>query len=132
MTEHFRPKCRLAVGLVAIAAGACAMSVPHDSALRCRVTAGAKLLAPAGGPAALCAAVERALAPKLAAAATNIELRVGSRSMFTAAVSQAGGKPLPEFHFTEADRAMSAKTFETFAAALARYIAETRGDGGQH
>lgn len=104
---------------------ACAMGPSASQSPQCRVSGGEKLPAGSGGAAALCAAVERALAASGSNAAVKAEVRVLSASMLAATLT-AGGRTLPEQRFASMDRDLDGRSFERFAEVLADQAARAR------
>lgn len=105
----------MAVG--AITACGPAMSAPHD-APKCRVIGGEKLPAESGGPAAICSAVEQAIAARAPGVAYQVDIRVLSKSGLSATVVT-GGRTLPELQFSVMDRNLGQASVERFAAGVA-------------
>ena len=102
---------------------ACAMSTPSSHTHACRVADGDKLPAGSGGPRALCAAIERAVAERAPGISFTIEVRVLSQSRLAATLTRDGEK-LPEQNFAVMDRDLSTDSFERFARALANVVAK--------
>jgi hypothetical protein len=119
------------VALIALVASgffcgnACAMSPPTDQAPRCRVVGGDKLPAASGGAAALCAAIEQAVAARAPGVTVSVEVRALSASRLAAALV-VNGRALPEQNFASMDRDLDAGSFERFAAALADQVAKAQ------
>jgi hypothetical protein len=86
---------------------------------------GDKLPADSGGPGALCAAIERAVAERAPGVAFSAEVRVLSQSRLVASLTREGQK-LPEQNFASMDRDLSINSFERFAEALAEQVAKGR------
>lgn len=114
----------IALGAAAMLGGSgCAMSSPRPATPRCSVVDEARLPADSGGAAALCAAVEQAVAARAPDVSYSVEIRVVSASMLAAVVTR-DGRPLPEQKFASMDRDLSRASFERFAAALADRLAK--------
>jgi hypothetical protein len=113
----------LAVAASAAATGACAMTIPEHAQGSCRVIGGEKLAAEAGGPDAICTAIERAVAAKAPGVRYSAEVRALSSSMLAAQLV-ANGRKLPEQKFAVMDGAISASAIERFADAVATALAE--------
>jgi hypothetical protein len=101
------------------------MSPPTDQAPRCRVVGGDKLPAASGGAAALCAAIEQAVAARAPGVTVSVEVRALSASRLAAALV-VNGRALPEQNFASMDRDLDAGSFERFAAALADQVAKAQ------
>lgn len=113
--------------MAAAGGSACAMNAPaSDGELSCRVTGEASLPAESGGAAALCAAIEEAVAVRLPHAGASIEVRVLSPFALAATVTMADGRTLPEQKFASNDRALTEGSFRRFAEALATALAAGR------
>lgn len=84
----------------------------------CTVVGGDKLPADAGGPAQLCAAIERAAATGAPHARFSVEVRVLSESSLSATLTTADGRILPEQRFATSDRNLTRSSLERFAKAL--------------
>ena len=118
---------RTAIYLVAGAlfcGSACAMNTPAARSEHCQVVDGGKLPAASGGAAALCAAIERAVATHAPGTEFSARVRVLSRSRLTASVA-AKGRLLPEQSFASMDRDLDNRSFERFAAAIAAQVAQS-------
>jgi hypothetical protein len=110
-----------------VAACAPAMSAPRESAPGpCRVVGGEKLPAESGGPAAICSAIEQAVAARAPKARYSAEVRVLSKSGLAANV-EVGGRKLPEQHFAVMDRNLNPGSIKRFAEAVADQIAANAG-----
>lgn len=105
---------------------ACAMSASGSPTPHCQVIDGAKLPVESGGAAALCAAIEQAVAKRAPGADFAAEVRALSASRLTASVT-IGGRKLPEQNFARMDRDLDRAAFERFAAALADEVAKAHG-----
>jgi len=101
------------------------MGCSAESSPSCRILRGERLPAASGGPAALCAAIERALAERGGGAGVTAEVEVLSSSMLAAKLS-ADGRTLPEQRFASMDRDLDGRSFDRFAAALADQLAKAR------
>ena len=101
------------------------MGSPVNQSPHCRVVGGERLPSGSGGPAALCAAIERALAARGAGANLTAEIQVLSSSML-AGTLRTDGRTLPEQRFASMDRDLDGRSFERFAAALADQFAKAR------
>jgi hypothetical protein len=101
---------------------ACAMASPNKQSPACRVVDGDKLPAESGGAAALCTAIERAVAARTPGVAYTVEVQVVSSSRLKATLSR-GGQRLPEQNFATMDRELRADSFDRFAAAIADALA---------
>jgi hypothetical protein len=118
----------MAIALVAGAlfcGNACAMSVPASERPHCRVVDGGKLPPASGGAAALCAAIERAMAEHAPGVAVSAEVQVLSSSRLSAVVI-ANGRTLPAQNFARMDRELDGSAFERFAEALAAEAAKAK------
>jgi hypothetical protein len=102
------------------------MSPPEQSQGRCRVTGAEKLPAEAGGAAAICAAVERAVAAQAPNLRYSAEVRVLSRRGLAANLETAGRK-LPELQFSVSDRELNPRAIGQFADSVAEALAGARG-----
>jgi len=92
----------LGVQMLTSASQAAAVSTLRTHA-HCTVVDAAKLPPEAGGPAGLCAAIERAVAAQSSGARFTAEVKVISNSRM-AAVLVVNGKALPELNFAIMDR----------------------------
>ena len=118
----------LQVGLALMAAtsicgSACAVSSPRPA--NCRVIDSDKLPATSGGPLALCAAIERAVAAQSPGIDFTAEVWVLSSARLSASLTREG-KRLPDQQFASMDRELRDDSFERFAAAIADQIAAER------
>jgi hypothetical protein len=120
---------KILAAIIACAAFACApaMSAPHGSG-PCRVLGGEKLPAEAG-PAAICAAVERAMASRAPTVRYSAEVRVLSKSALSATLV-ANGKTLPKQEFAVNDRDLNSRSIERFAQAMADEVAKAGSADG--
>ena len=100
------------------------MDTPAAQSKHCRVVNGGKLPAASGGPTALCAAIERAVANRAAGVEFSARVRVLSPSRLTASVA-ANGRALPEQSFASMDRDIDGRSFERFADAIAAQVAQS-------
>jgi hypothetical protein len=107
-----------------VATGAGAMSAP--SAGHCRVIGGEKMPTETGGATAFCAAIERAVKARAPSANYSAEVRVVSKSGLAAKLV-AGGRELPEQHFSVSDRDLNPDSLQRFAEAIAEQIAKASG-----
>lgn len=98
------------------------MNSPPQSP-HCEVVDAEKLPAASGGAAALCAAIERAVAARTPGAKVSVRVRVLSRSRLAATVA-ANGQVLPEQNFASMDRDIDRRSFERFAGAIADQVAQ--------
>jgi len=121
MVGNFRTFC-VALAAIVASSGACAMS-PEQAQPRCRVVAGEKLLATAGGAEALCAAVEAAVNEKAPNAHYTAEVKVLPKSMLRTAIV-VNGRALPEQNFAVMDRDLNPRSIKRFAESIAAKIAE--------
>ena len=121
MKDLFNVYCSLALAL-ATSSSACAMIAPAAAVARCQVLDGEKLPAQSGGAAALCAAIERAVASSASDVAFTVQVTVGSLSMLSADVTLSDGRKLPSLRMAEMDRPISKSTFDRFGAAVASHI----------
>lgn len=101
------------------------MDTPAAKPQHCQVENGGKLPAASGGAAALCAAIERAVAARAPGAEFSVRVRVLSPSRLTASVT-ANGRVLPEQSFASMDRDVDSGSFERFADAIAGQVAHSR------
>jgi hypothetical protein len=104
---------------IALPASSVAMSAPAP----CSVVEGDKLPPETGGPDALCAAVERAVASAAPGVRYKAEIRVLSRARL-AAVLVVDGHTLPQQNFAVMDRDLNRGAIERFAQALAAEVAK--------
>jgi hypothetical protein len=102
------------------------MSAPEQARGPCRVTGAGKLPAEAGGAAAICAAVERAVAAQAPNLRYSVEVRVLSRTALAANLETAGRK-LPELGFSISDRELNPRAIGQFADSVAAALAGARG-----
>ena len=98
------------------------MSSADVQSPHCRVVDAAKLPPESGGPAALCAAIERAVAARAPGVQYSAEVQVISASRLSAILTSEGRR-LPKQNFASMDRDLSPSSFERFAAALAGQLA---------
>ena len=118
----------LQLGLaVVVATSICgsAYAVSSPGPAHCRVIDSDKLPATSGGPLALCAAIERAVAAQSPGNAFKAEVRVLSSARLSASMTREG-KRLPDQQFASMDRELRDDSFERFAAAIADQIAAER------
>ncbi len=108
-----------------------AASAPAMSALQnglCRVVNGEKLPAESGGAAAICSAVEQAMAARAPKVRYTAEVRVLSKSALAALVV-ADGKALPKQEFAVSDRNLNPSSIKRFAEGLADEVAKVGKKG---
>jgi hypothetical protein len=103
------------------------MTAPAQAQGPCRVTGGEKLPAEAGGPDAICAAVQRAVAARTPNLRYSAEIRVLSRSALAAELA-ANGRKLPEVKFSVSDRELNPRAIGHFAESVATALAQAGGD----
>ena len=113
----------IALALAFTASTAAAMTPPSASAGWCAVSNGGKLPAASGGSAALCAAIEQAVAARGLRRDFSVRIAVGERSMLTVDVTLADGRTLPSLHLAQIDRAISRTTLEHFGESVANHVA---------
>jgi ADP-ribosylglycohydrolase len=101
------------------------MSAPVEAQGACRVTGAEKLPAEAGGAAAICAAVRRAVAAQAPDLRYSAEVRVLSRTALAANLETAGRK-LPELRFSVSDRELNPQAIGHFADSVANALADAR------
>lgn len=99
------------------------MTEPLSKPEKCRVVGSDKLPAEVGGPAALCAAIESAVAQKADGAMYRIEVHVLSPSSLAAFVHLSDGRTLPEQKMAVSDRLLNKGSIDRFADAIATEIA---------
>jgi len=116
----------LALATAPVATGACAMSASAPAP--CRVVGAEKLSGESGGPGAICAAVQRAVAAQVQAQGVrySAEIRVLSRSALAAEL-QTNGRKLPELRFSVQDRNLNPLAIGHFADSIAGALAEAGG-----
>jgi len=117
---------RLALALAVTALAVTALAAPAaavSSAHRCTVVEGGKLPADTGGPEALCAAVEQAIASAAPGVPYKAEIRVLSRARL-AAILVVGGRTLPQQNFAIMDRELNRGAIERFAQSLGAEVAK--------
>jgi hypothetical protein len=102
------------------------MSAPERAQGPCRVTGAEKLPAEAGGAAAICAAVQQAVAAQAPNLRYSAEIRVLSRTALAANLETAGRK-LPELKFSVSDRELNPRAIRQFADSVAAALAGARG-----
>jgi len=98
----------------------------EDGYVRCRVTGGERLPAESGGSAALCAAIENAMATRLPGMDCNADIAVMSPTRLACRLT-VEGRELPEQQQSSVDRPLMRSTFERFAKGLAEQAAELLG-----
>ena len=108
----------LVIAVAASSGMASAMSAPVRP---CHVIGGEKLPASTGGPAGICAAVERAMASKAPKLQYSVEVRVLSPSALSATIV-AKGRTLPKQDFAVSDRNLNPGAIERFAQAIAEVV----------
>jgi hypothetical protein len=89
----------------------------------CRVVAGEKLLARAGGGEAVCGEVKRAIAVAAPKARYKVEIKVLPRSRLSAALV-VNGRTLPEEKFAVMDSELDRNAIHRFAEGVASAVAE--------
>ena len=102
---------------------ACAMASPNTQSPACRVVDADKLPAESGGAAALCTAIEQAVAARAPDVAFTVEVKVVSSSRLKATLTR-GGNRLPEQNFASMDRQLGRDSFDRFAATIADALAD--------
>ncbi len=119
---------KIAIFILAVAvlvpASACAMSAPPPAPQgRCHVVGGEKLPASSGGPEAICAAIERAVAARAPKARFKAEVKVVTPSLLVASLV-VNGRALPDQKFAVMDRKLGEASTRRFADALAAEVAK--------
>lgn len=99
------------------------MSAPEGEHGRCHVIDGGKLPPESGGAAAICSAVEHAIAARTPDVAYAAKIRVLSKSGL-AATLVSRGRTLPDLHFSVSDRNLNPASIERFAAGVAEHLAK--------
>jgi hypothetical protein len=113
----------LALAAAATPAGACAMSASQPGAERpCRVLNGEKLPADTGGPAGVCAAIEKAMAAKAPRVRYSAEVEVRSKAALVATVVPEGGAAVKR-QLAVMDKNLNAGSIQRFAETLAAEVA---------
>lgn len=90
---------------------------------RCRVTAGEKLLGKVGGSAAICGAIEKAVASAAPNARYQIDVSVLPRARLSARVA-VDGRSLPDQNFAVMDSGLNPASIERFAQSVANEVAK--------
>jgi hypothetical protein len=104
--------------------GACAMNQKRGSSgYRCSVTGNEKMAEAAGGSAALCAEIGKALAEVRHADTATVEIQV-RRSHLSATVKLADGRTLPEIGLAVSDAPLSGNAIKSFALQIAMAVRE--------
>ena len=98
------------------------MSTPSRTAAKCDIVGGEKLPAQSGGPKALCAAIERAMAERVPGTKVTAEVRVLSPSRLRATLRTDDGRVLDDQNYASSDRALSRASFDRFAVGLAEAL----------
>lgn len=88
----------------------------------CRVVGGEKFVSGAGGAAAICTAIEKAVAARVPNVAYTAEVRVLSKAAMAANVV-VNGRKLPEQNMSVSDANISASSIQSFARSLAEQMA---------
>ena len=94
--------------------------------VRCRVSGGETLPVQSGGSAAMCSAIEQAMADRLPGTEFSAEILVLSPSRISCRLTVAG-RELPEQQQTSVDRPLIRSAFDRFARSLADQAAEACG-----
>jgi hypothetical protein len=89
----------------------------------CTITGGENLPPGSGGNAALCSAIERAVAARAPTAGYSVQVKVLPRSRLSA-VLVVNGRTLPEQKFAVMDRELDSTSIKRFADSLADQAAE--------
>ena len=110
----------LALAAAGMPASAWAMSAPTP---RCQVAGADKLPAEVGGPSAVCAAIERAMAEALPKVSYTARIEVRSKAAMTATIV-ADGREVPKQELTVMDRNLNIRSIERFAASVAAQVAK--------
>jgi hypothetical protein len=119
---------RAFLGTLALLLATPALSAPPaavSSSRHCSVVDGDKLPPDVGGPEAVCAAVERAIAAAAPKVRYKAEVRVLSPSRLAANLV-VNGQALPQQSFAIMDRKLNRGAIDRFANALAAEIAKHR------
>ena len=103
------------------------MSASTNVPVKCRVDGADKTLAEAGGPQALCEAIEAAASAKAPGASFSVEIRALSSYSLAAKIRLADGRDLPEQRMAVNDRRIDRGSIERFAAAIADQVASSLG-----
>ena len=108
--------------VAAVPAGAGAMSAPGAPSGRCRIVAGEQLLDGAGGPAAVCLQIERAIAAAAPRAKYSVLVKVMPHARLSAAL-RVNDHALPEQNFAVMDDELDSASVRRFAQSLAAQVA---------
>jgi hypothetical protein len=115
------------LGTIVVFAAGAAACVPAMSAspapVSCRVVQGEKLPAEVGGPAAVCASIERAIATRAPQVRYSAEVRILSQSSLAVNLTVDGHK-LAEQHYSIMDRNLNPGTIKRFAEAIGEEVAK--------
>ena len=116
---------KIFAGILASAAcvAACAPAMSASQGRPCRVLNGAKLPPEAGGAAALCSAIEQAIAARTPKVRYSAEVRVLSQSSLAVNV-EVSGRRLAEQHYSVMDRNLNPSSIKRFAEAIADELAK--------
>jgi hypothetical protein len=120
----------LALGSIAAAGNAVAVTSPPRPSVQCTVTGAEKLPAEVGGAATICAAISSAAAQS-ALRGLRANVRVLGNSRLAATLSSAGGSILAERRFATSDRALTKGAIDRFARSLVK-AAATMHHAGAH
>jgi len=117
----------VALGLIQVNGGACAMGQPGVTTSNCRILGAEKLPAEIGGAKLLCDAIDAAAREHAPRAPFTVEVRVLSPSMLAAVVTLKDGRKLPEQKIAVSDSALKRRSLERFADAIALQVAGAVG-----
>ena len=108
--------------VAAVPAGAGAMSASGAPSGHCRIVAGEQLLDGAGGPAAVCLQIERAIAAAAPRAKYSVLVKAMPHARLSAAVT-VNDHALPEQNFAVMDGELDSASVRRFAQSLAAQVA---------
>jgi len=108
--------------VAAVPAGAGAMSASGAPSGHCRVVAGEQLLGGAGGAAAVCLAIERAIAAAAPRAKYGVLVKAMPHARLSAALT-VNDHALPEQNFAVMDGELDSASVSRFAQSLAAQVA---------
>jgi hypothetical protein len=115
----------LLAGAMVIGGSCNAMTSPSNSQGHCQIVDGSRLPASSGGAAALCDAIDRAMARHAPGTSFTAKVTVKSPSRLAATLT-VEGRELPEQNFATMDRDLDGKSFERFAEGLATEAVKAR------
>ncbi len=111
----------IGIGAMLAAGGACAMTGQLTAKVECSVVGGTKLPAATGGPAGICAAIEKAVVDRSLQARVKVQVQVKSHARLSALIER-DGVALPTQELSISDSQLRKSSIDDFARAIAQAV----------